>query len=55
MPELPEVEVSRQGLLPYLIGQRIERAVFRVPRLRRALTEDLAATLTARQISAVRL
>lgn len=53
MPELPEVEVSRQGLLPYLVGQRIERAIFRVPRLRRALTEDLAATLAGRRIVAI--
>ena len=53
MPELPEVEVSRQGLLPYLVGQRIERTIFRVPRLRRALTEDLAATLVGQRIVAI--
>lgn len=53
MPELPEVEVSRQGLLPHLVGQRIERTIFRVPRLRYALTGELAETLAGRRIVAI--
>jgi len=46
MPELPEVEVSRLGLLPYLPGQRIIEAVFRVPKLRHDLPQSLALRLT---------
>ena len=29
MPELPEVEVTRLGLLPHITGRRIVRAVVR--------------------------
>lgn len=53
MPELPEVEVSRRGLLPHLLGQRIERAVFRTQRLRHALTDELAEKLAGRYVHAI--
>lgn len=53
MPELPEVEVSLRGLLPHLVGQRIECAIFRVSRLRYALTETLATTLAGRHVNAI--
>lgn len=46
MPELPEVEVSRQGLLPYLPGQRITGAVIRTPKLRHDIPSGLAARVT---------
>ncbi len=34
MPELPEVEVTRLGIAPYLEGHSIEQIVIRNPRLR---------------------
>lgn len=34
MPELPEVEVSRMGISPYLIGQTVKQLTFRCPKLR---------------------
>lgn len=34
MPELPEVETTRCGIEPYIVGQTIERIVIRQPRLR---------------------
>lgn len=34
MPELPEVETARRGILPHVAGRRIVRAVVRQPRLR---------------------
>jgi formamidopyrimidine-DNA glycosylase len=34
MPELPEVETTRRGIEPWLVGRRIERLVVREPRLR---------------------
>jgi formamidopyrimidine-DNA glycosylase len=34
MPELPEVETTRRGIEPYLLGRRIERIEVREPRLR---------------------
>jgi len=34
MPELPEVETTRRGIAPHLLGRTIERLVCRVPSLR---------------------
>jgi formamidopyrimidine-DNA glycosylase len=34
MPELPEVETSRRGILPYLKGQIIHKIIVRQPKLR---------------------
>jgi len=34
MPELPEVEVSRMGISPHLVGQTIQTLTFRSPKLR---------------------
>ena len=53
MPELPEVEVSRQGLLPFLPGQRIVKAVFRTPRLRHDLPPLLASRLAGLRVDAI--
>lgn len=53
MPELPEVEVSRLGLLPYLPGKRILRAVFRTPKLRHPLTDELASRLAGLRVDRI--
>lgn len=53
MPELPEVEVSRQGLLPYLPGQRVLRVVARVARLRHEIPVDLAARIAGLRVDGV--
>jgi formamidopyrimidine-DNA glycosylase len=53
MPELPEVEVSRQGLLPYLPGQRIIGACIRTPKLRHEIPAGLAARLTGLRVDAI--
>jgi len=53
MPELPEVEVSRQGLLPHLCGQRIITAVVRTPRLRNEIPADLAARVAGLRLQAI--
>lgn len=34
MPELPEVETSRRGIAPYLVGAQIVRSLIRFPKLR---------------------
>ena len=34
MPELPEVEVSKQGIAPWLVGRTVTRVVVRTPSLR---------------------
>ena len=53
MPELPEVEVSRLGLLPHLVGQPIRQAVFRAPKLRHELPLALAGRLAGLRIDAI--
>lgn len=52
MPELPEVEVSRRGLLPHLPGMPCLGAITRAPRLRLPLP-DLNALLEGRLLSAI--
>jgi formamidopyrimidine-DNA glycosylase len=53
MPELPEVEVSRLGLLPYLPGQRVIDAVVRTPKLRHEIPPGLATRLAGLRVDAI--
>ena len=53
MPELPEVEVSRLGLLPFIPGQRIVEAIFRVPKLRHAIPPALGFRLIGLRVEAI--
>jgi formamidopyrimidine-DNA glycosylase len=53
MPELPEVEVSRLGLLPYVPGQRIVEAVFRTAKLRHELPPSLAVRLAGLRVEGI--
>jgi formamidopyrimidine-DNA glycosylase len=48
MPELPEVETVRQGLVPVLEGRRLQRVIARRADLRFPLPEDFAERLTGR-------
>ena len=54
MPELPEVEVCRRGLLPVLEGECIEGVVIRAPKLRQAIPPELANLLPGCQVRAIR-
>lgn len=54
MPELPEVETVRRGLLPHLEGRIIARAETRRPDLRRPLPPDLIQVLTGARVTALR-
>ena len=54
MPELPEVETVRRGLLPTLQGARLARVEARRPDLRFPLPEDFAARLTGARIEGLR-
>ncbi|MEI7614110.1 MAG: bifunctional DNA-formamidopyrimidine glycosylase/DNA-(apurinic or apyrimidinic site) lyase [Betaproteobacteria bacterium] len=53
MPELPEVEVSRLGLLPHLTGQRLVEAVFRTPKLRHELPAELPPRLAGLRVNTI--
>jgi formamidopyrimidine-DNA glycosylase len=50
MPELPEVETTRRGLEPHLVGRTIVAFTARAPKLRLPLTGDLAVQLAGRRI-----
>ncbi len=54
MPELPEVETVRRGLLPHLEGARIARAEMRRPDLRWPMPVDLVQVLTGATVTALR-
>ena len=55
MPELPEVEVLRRSLEPYLVGDRIERVEVRNPALREPVeTARLRRRTQGRRVTALR-
>lgn len=54
MPELPEVETTRLGLVPRVVGRRIRDAVVRDRRLRWPVPRDLSARLRGEEILAIR-
>ena len=54
MPELPEVETVRRGLVPAMEGKRIERAEVRRPDLRWPFPERMAERLTGAGIERLR-
>lgn len=54
MPELPEVETVRRGLLPHLEGQRIERLVLNRDGLRWKFPPDLVQVATGATVTGLR-
>lgn len=50
MPELPEVEVTRQGLSPHLEGQRVHQVIMRRAGLRWPFPPDLPQILTGQTL-----
>ena len=54
MPELPEVETSRRGISPWLLGRRIESVVVRDRRLRWPVPDNIEHALTGQTINDVR-
>jgi formamidopyrimidine-DNA glycosylase len=53
MPELPEVETTRLGIAPHLVGRRIEALKIRQPRLRWPIPPALRRKLPGQRIDAV--
>ena len=53
MPELPEVETSRRGITPHIIGQTITDVVIRDHRLRWPIPKQLAARATSQRIERI--
>ncbi len=50
MPELPEVETTRRGIHPHLVGRRIKAVLVRESRLRWPVTPALGQHLTGQKI-----
>lgn len=50
MPELPEVETTRRGIAPHLIGRRVMGVLVRESRLRWPVSDDLGQGLTGAEI-----
>ncbi|MCK9201546.1 MAG: bifunctional DNA-formamidopyrimidine glycosylase/DNA-(apurinic or apyrimidinic site) lyase [Gallionella sp.] len=50
MPELPEVETTRRGLEPHLVGATVAEVVVRNPKLRWPIPADLPQLLRGRTI-----
>ena len=53
MPELPEVETSRRGVAPYVVGQRIDDVIVRDRRLRWPVAVDIEARLAGQTIESI--
>jgi len=54
VPELPEVETTRRGLEPHVVGRRIRDVVVRNPNLRWPVTRDLAGRLRGQRVQGIR-
>ncbi len=53
MPELPEVETTRRGIAPYLIGKRVAAVVLRRADLRWPIPAEVSTLLPGQRIDAV--
>ncbi len=54
MPELPEVETTRRGIEPHVLGRTVLGVIVRQPRLRWPVPEDLDEKLKGKQIQGLR-
>jgi len=53
MPELPEVETTRRGVSPHVVGKKVIELIVREPRLRWPVPEDLGEKLVGQRILSV--
>ena len=53
MPELPEVETTRRGLEPHIVGRRIVAFTVHEPRLRWRIAGDLPPLLAGQRVGAI--
>ncbi len=50
MPELPEVETTRKGLIPHILNQTISQIIIRAPKLRWPIPKTLVKLLPGQQV-----
>ncbi len=53
MPELPEVETTRRGIEPHVVGQQVTQVIVRQPQLRWPIPPELGEQLPGRRIESV--
>ena len=53
MPELPEVETTRRGIAPHIVGRRVTGVVLRRPDLRWPIPPEISTLLPGQVIEAV--
>ncbi len=53
MPELPEVETTRRGIAPHVIGRRVLGVILRRPNLRWPIPAEIGELLPGQRIDAV--
>ena len=53
MPELPEVETTRRGIAPHVVGRHIARLTVYDPRLRWPVPDDVPAKVEGRRIDSI--
>jgi len=53
VPELPEVETTRRGIAPHVLGRRVDALIVRQPQLRWAISDAVGAGLIGRVIERV--
>ncbi len=53
MPELPEVETTRRGIAPRLVGARVEAVHIRQSKLRWPVADEIASTLPGQRVERV--
>lgn len=54
MPELPEVETTRRGLVPHVVGRTVSDVIVRNPNLRWPVPGDLRRRMRGEKVLAVR-
>jgi len=54
MPELPEVETTRRGIEPHILGHTVSKVIVRQPKLRWPVTEGLEDKLIAQRVIATK-
>jgi len=54
VPELPEVETTRRGVAPHIVGQTVSAVQVRDSRLRQPVPDDLPVQLTGHTLRAIR-
>lgn len=53
MPELPEVETTKAGIIPVALNQAISSVIIRAPKLRWPIPQNLAKILSGQTVTAI--